>query len=856
MPAYTAKIFFLLILLGTLDVHAQTVHSNLDYGLRFASHEVTKDHRTSLNLTPEDAFHFDKDFEIRFDVAFQRLTNAYGYVLRIIANDTLNIDLVSSPEHDAFSDLNLIINNKATSLHYDFSDVGLHELQWKQIAIVFSHEKNQVSLRWGRHTKIQDFPVSALDTFRFVFGANDYGKFQTSDVPPVILKDIAIWKANRLIRKWGLRKHLVTEVYDSVGNAKATVSNPTWLLDEHTRWIHRKQFVLGKYPSVAFNSESGVLYATDEKNMYIYDVLKGSLKRNESIRGNPVFTDANQLIYIRETGELVNYSVHTNKFLSFNFNENSWGHTDTLYHKPVYWHQNKFYNPLDSSLYAFGGYGHFSYKKSFFRYDASSGNWSPIETKGLIPPRYLAASGMNHGKDKVLIFGGYGSISGKQELFPQVFYDLYTFDLKSHRINKVWELESSHTSEDIVFSNSLVTNEKDSCFYVLTFPKNKYESYIKMRRYALSKPESTILADSIPFLFHDEDAFADLFISGPTNELIAVTSHKEKDQFKINVYSIKYAPLNRAEVLQLIESKKVNASLYYFIVGGLFCTALLYVFGRKKGSSHLAAKEPETIIKTHSTDSPVIQNLTEEQKRAVSVVNLFGGFQVIDKSGQDITGKFTITLKELFLLILLYSIKFEKGISATELQEYVWPDKDEISARNNRNVNIKKLRGLLNEIGTVSIMNNNAYLRLSIGSDVFCDYQTVFKMLNAPSEEVLTCENIKIILANVRRGNLLPNLQAAWLDNFKSDISNRIIDLLVEYSQKLDAKEDSKVLIDIADAIFNYDSINQEALIIKCSVLNKKGKYALAKGWYEHFVKEYRTLYAENYPRSFEEVIS
>jgi hypothetical protein len=39
-------------------------------------------------------------------------------------------------------------------------------------------------------------------------------------------------------------------------------------------------------------------------------------------------------------------------------------------------------------------------------------------------------------------------------------------------------------------------------------------------------------------------------------------------------------------------------------------------------------------------------------------------------------------------------------------------------------------------------------------------------------------------------------------------------------------------------------------------VLNKKGKYSLAKTWYDHFAKEYKTLYSESYPKTFDEVIS
>lgn len=83
-----------------------------------------------------------------------------------------------------------------------------------------------------------------------------------------------------------------------------------------------------------------------------------------------------------------------------------------------------------------------------------------------------------------------------------------------------------------------------------------------------------------------------------------------------------------------------------------------------------------------------------------------------------------------------------------------------------------------------------------------------------------------------------------------------VVDSLLSYSQKLNFKNDDLLLMQIADAIFKYDSINQEALVLKCSILNSKGKYALAKNWYDHFVKEYKALYSENYPITFEEVIS
>src|SRR5689334_16536380 len=121
MCSFADRILFLFFLFFCVcSLPAQPITSPLDYGLAFASHEVTKDQRTSLNLTPEAPLDIPQDFELTFDISYQRLTNAFGYIFRIIANDSLNIDLVSSPSHTEFYDLNLIINNAPIEIHYDF----------------------------------------------------------------------------------------------------------------------------------------------------------------------------------------------------------------------------------------------------------------------------------------------------------------------------------------------------------------------------------------------------------------------------------------------------------------------------------------------------------------------------------------------------------------------------------------------------------------------------------------------------------------------------------------------------------------------------------------------------------------
>ncbi|MFT3733426.1 MAG: hypothetical protein QM776_00015 [Rhodocyclaceae bacterium] len=434
-------LFPLVFLVIVTALRAQPRSDNKSYGLAFASHEVSKDRRTSLGLNPDQAFHIEKDFEINFDFTLQRLANAYGYILRIIANDTINIDLMSTPEHNEFQDLVLVINNTPTNIKFEFSDVGLKPEQWTKINIAISFQKNEITLRWNDRVKTQSYDTKPLKNFRFYFGGNELKRYNTTDVPPMVIKDISLEVEKKLIAKWLLKNHNNTEVYDSLSKQKAVVKNANWLINRHTQWAHRKDLSIGRYPSIAFNSNSGTLYIMDEHNLYSYDIDNERIAK-KTVKGSAFCTDANQLYYDDKNRELLNYDVHTNKYQIFNFKDDRWPNSDTTYSEPNYWHNNKFYNSADSSLYTFGGYGFFVYKNDFFKYDKRKSEWVTVKTSGAIPPRYLSAAGLYKSKNQVLIFGGYGSPSGKQELSPQSFYDLYSFDLSTHVVKKVRQIRA------------------------------------------------------------------------------------------------------------------------------------------------------------------------------------------------------------------------------------------------------------------------------------------------------------------------------------------------------------------------------------------------------------------------------
>ncbi|MCK7532004.1 MAG: hypothetical protein MZV63_13755 [Marinilabiliales bacterium] len=123
------------------------------------------------------------------------------------------------------------------------------------------------------------------------------------------------------------------------------------------------------------------------------------------------------------------------------------------------------------------------------------------------------------------------------------------------------------------------------------------------------------------------------------------------------------------------------------------------------------------------------------------------------------------------------------------------------------------------------------------------------------SKSNLTKLNICRLLEITRKGGFLINTNYEWLDDFKSDISDRIIDTLVAFTEKCKLETDAEIIIKLADCIFNFDKVNEEALVLKCRAEYFLGNHSLAKVTYEKFVKEYQKLYDEEFKKSFNEIL-
>src|SRR5690606_38061237 len=108
----------------------------------------------------------------------------------------------------------------------------------------------------------------------------------------------------------------------------------------------------------------------------------------------------------------------------------------------------------------------------------------------------------------------------------------------------------------------------------------------------------------------------------------------------------------------------------------------------------------------------------------------------------------------------------------------------------------------------------------------------------------------------IQRGGFLSDLNYEWLDPFKSEVSNDVIDIFLEFANSTDVSEDPEFLIRLADDIFHFDPVNEEAMTLKCRALFFMGKHSLARVAFEQFTKDYEKLYGEPFTKCFQTILA
>jgi len=844
-----AVCFVILVAFFTYAGHSQS------YGLQFASHEVVQEKRTGLNLSPVEPLCLTEDAELSFDLQFApRMETYFGYVFRIITTDHQNIDLIYNQKLGSF---NFIIGETVAGT-FRIDSPRLYS-QWNQVAMHFATKEK--GLEFYVNSKLvgkSKAPFKGDPCFRLVFGSSSADEFQTADIPPMSIRNIRLAENKRLRYYWPLSEASGDDCRDSVAKKPAHATNPIWIRSRHQDWQLVSACQINGIPSVAFDPGKELVYLVTPDSLYSFPLSRSTLSGVKI--GDPDdptrLPAGHQAIFDPTQDRLYDTYIDQKTVRTWQGSENRWDAHFLPGPLTEFWHANKFVSRKDSAIYLIGGYGQLHYKNLVQRYDIPQRKWEVVTPKGdHLPPHYLGAAGINSAGDTAFLLGGYGSNTGDQMVNPRYYYDLFAYSVKDQRFRTIYHLKEP--DKQFCFANSLIIDDKAREYYGLVFPNDRFNSTLQLIRGSLGSPEYELLGDTIPYSFYDVRSFADLYYSPTGKKLVAVTFYTNKDnKTDVRIYSIAFPPYAISPVVVAASSSTPwwGYALAIMALGGL----TWFMFGRRKkaavppavaGTGGHAAVAVTGERAALSGPAPV----AVDPPAPIAQIFFFGPFEVVDKAGNDLTKLFTPLLKELFLLIALYSIRSGKGISSEKLYATLWRDKSSKDAQNNRSVNMVKLKAILDRLGTCGIVKEaDKWVFQYKAEEISIDLARFYSLLNgqhAPDKA-----HIRQLLQIVHRGSLLPDTSYDWLDDIQSEISGKVLDALSAALTPF--ATDAELLLEVAGGIFLFDPINEEALRVKCRSLSMLGRHSMAKAAFEKFTREYHQMYGEEFQQSFQEVIA
>lgn len=469
--------------------------------------------------------------------------------------------------------------------------------------------------------------------------------------------------------------------------------------------------------------------------------------------------------------------------------------------------------------------------------------------------------------DELYIFGGKGNKYGKQELSTHYYLGLYAINLKTKQSRIIWEKKDDN--KETIMASSMYFEPSDSTFYAVSTDKGGTLWKISMK-----SPVYTEVSKPINNSLDYQDCDFNLYFS-PTHRKLFLVLDKilNNRTHDVKIYSINMPLVNETDIRQETDEagsgKWWNLLYVIGILAILACGAWLFYRSRSKRqatklpATKEKASKPAAVSKDSSENqAKTVPTMPEQGNEAApkeivnyydrsrSSISLLGCFNVRDKEGNDITANFTPRLKHLLILLILYTEKNANGILTSKTTGILWPDKEETAARNNRNVNLRKLRVLLESIGDVEVVTENNFMYIKWGENVFCDYREVLARIQQFKEKE-NDELLNRILELLLYGPLLPNTILDWLDDFKETYSSHSIDLLKDLFEIEKQRNHQDMILRLADIMFLHDPLNEEALAAKCAVFSAQGKKGIARNLYDRFCKEYRDSMGEDYKTPF-----
>ncbi len=825
-----------------------------EYGLEFRAHTVQPEQRTSLLLDGGRPFRLGDALTLNLDLRLRLEEHNFGYICRVIINDSLNVDIVSNAGW-ASDQLSVTVGDCSCLSVNDLQAVdGFSFDKWVPLSLTLDARGDRLCFRIGGWETMAEAPLPKLKKVRISFGMSDDGRFASTDCPPMALRNIELSSPGRGRQwRWTLARHGADFVLDGIHGRKALVRNPSWEADRHLEWheISRLSLTAGSRPQIAVREQDGDLgvYAATADTLY-YIALRGERPsmRTGYAGGRPYNSTANCLAYIPETDGLVSYSVTTDRLNRFDFGKRAWSE-DSSELKFSYLHHNELVLPGSGELVVFGGYDEYTYHAELFTREPSDSQWTRKDLSSGISPRYLAASAYA-GNGRIFVLGGYGSRTGSQRESPQCFSGFYVADLRTGKAEKMWDFDNP---ENEVFGNALVSDDDGRTLYALSFRNDRNSTTLKLNSFDVATGERKVFPGSIEYGFHDTDSWCTLLRDLSGNRLLAVVLNTSRTgRPDLAVYSMDWEPCLPEDVFQTARRSVLPwvfgsaAALCIIIAAGM---AIMKRRHRGLESSRMSSVKKSVPGPAPSEDCAVRDKSADTRqpfrKPETDVLNIIGPFKWTGHNGEDRTARFSATSRNIFLYILIHRVVTGSGVASSVLDEVFW-NSDPSEASNRRNVAMSRLRKLLASENVGELNCRNGVWEITLTEGLFCDFLRLEELL--PANDAAPLPDRKAfgeILAICRRGLLLSGIDDEWCDRFKSWYMFRISEFLERAYASAEISGDPALSLEIAEVLLVNDPIDENAIVIKCRSLFGTGRKGQAKAAFESFMSEYEKLLGE-----------
>lgn len=838
---------------------------------------------TSIDLNGGKAYKIEKKLIVEAEMTWLA-TDVRGYIFTIhdLNEVFIRINYLHIPEKDsAVLRVDFIKDGKEYFLTFNKNEFSRYK--WHKFKVTLDPVRKKFGLDIGEKKLTCNYFKDFGPDVNVTFGLPFQGTSLRQELAYIAVRNISLF-ADDKSEYYPLYEVEGATARDTKSGNYANVKNGIWLnklrYEPKEEEVFMTQAYRKNYRELFNNDRAGffgdTLYIFEDK---ILRLLSLRDMRTYVEKVSTMIHPASQFINFENTFAAT-YCGGESQISVFDLQKRVWSKIDTSgQYEQGHYRSAIIYNSLAKEFWSYGGYGYYMFKDHIRKYVPESGKWVILPEKA--HSKYFFAPGNSffmQGNNYLYIVGAEGSEDGRQPLDGNTFYnDIIRLDLRDTTFSRISTMNFDNRNwyiaglmpyynddELIVLSMTRSANIEQSKaarlgFYHLTTSTGKVKllNSRKILGYHGSR--------TAPYSESYSEAVKKVTFSSEREEIYFLTSIYDstgQSRIILNVMKTPLMTQEEFEELRALSGYRPNdiAGAIYFVVfggAGFFISGFILMKYARKKRVKRTVSNPETT----SVISPERSTVVIKQKDMTrNFIRLFGEFQILNRNGDNVASQMTAKNKQVFLYILLNSIgsgtSVKRGVTSEQLGEVFWEDLPAASIKNNRNVNIKRIREAIADTDGLELVYQNQHFYFEVSEELGIDHLMIQSLTGKDEFENFSSEEFSLFLSIIEKGRFLDGLSHEWLDFYQDKINDKILYNLNACFDEIIKNKDVNLKIRIAALILTYDELNERAFNFMLKHQINQRNIRSAHSAYEKFSRKFREETGKAYNLKFEDFLS